>query len=151
MGGRGEPWSTACSWWCCWGSLPQLEGRIPRAWAGCGAEAQLLQPGWALESATPLCVLCCRVKAQVLPALLLPTSTQTPWSQTWSVPAGTGVTWQRCHMGEVSPGTNVTWERCHLAEMSLGRVVTWLPCGQLGTINGDAVLMFVISCPAHYA
>lgn len=34
--------------------------------------------------------------------------------------------------------------------MSPGRVVTPLPCGQLGTINGDAVLMFVISCPAHY-
>lgn len=45
-----------------------------------------------------------------------------------------------CQLGQVSPGRDVTWERCHLAEMSLGRVVTLLPCGQLGTICGDAVL-----------
>lgn len=55
-----------------------------------------------------------------------------------------------CQLGQVSPGRDVTWERCHLAEMSLGRVVTLLPCGQLGTISGDAVPTFVISCPAHY-
>lgn len=106
------------------------EGRIPRAWAGCGAEAQLPQPGWALGAAAPLRVLsaagarlrCCQPAAPNEAHKLLR--------------ARLGV----CQLGQVSPGRDVTWERCHLAEMSLGRVVTLLPCGQLGTICGDAVL-----------
>lgn len=79
---------------------------------------------------THLCSLCCRVKAQVLSALLLPVRHRNSLEPDWEC---------------------ASWDRCHLAEMSLGRVVTLLPCGQLGTINGDAVLMFVISCPAPYA
>lgn len=99
------------------------------------------QPGWALEPATPVCALCAAgSRLRCCQHCCSPRGTRTPWSQTWSVPAGTGVTWQRCHMGEVSPGRNVTWQSCHPA-----------PCGQLGTVSGDAVVMFVISCPAHYA